>query len=355
MWAPQLYTMKHPDYFAWSHHQRSKLRFIEWFMRRRRWQVVLVGAFLLFGLTLAAQECQNTQSHVVEGRKVKHRSAIDNIEAIGSRSMGTRGFGNWYSLEQEIDMGRDYSRKIESSSKLLKDPVVTEYVNRIGQNIVRNSDAKVPFTIKVVDSEEVNAFALPGGFLYVNNGLILYAQGEAELAAVMAHEIAHVAAHHASRQMTRSQLLNLGTIPLIFLGGGAGLAVQQAVGLMIPMSLTKFSRGFEMEADYLGVEYLYKAGYDPQAFVSFCERIQALEKQKSGLISKAFSDHPQTADRIRKTQAEIAKILPPRDVYILSTSEFEDVKAHLVNIERRYRAGERDPSRPILRRRPPAD
>jgi len=252
-------------------------------------------------------------------------------------------------------MGRDYSRKIESSSKLLKDPVVTEYVNRIAQNIVRNSDAKIPFTIKVIDSEEVNAFALPGGFLYVNHGLILYAQGEAELAAVMAHEIAHVAAHHASRQMTRSQLLNLGTIPLVFLGGGAGLAVQQAVGLMIPISLTKFSRGFEMEADYLGVEYLYKAGYDPQAFVSFCERIQALEKQKSGLIAKAFSDHPQTADRIRKTQAEIAKILPPRDVYILSTSEFEDVKAHLVSTDRPHRAGEGDPSRPILRRRPPAD
>ena len=314
-----------------------------------------MAPFLLFGLPIAAQQCKNTRSHVVEGHKAKHRSAVDDIEAIGSRSMGTRGFGNWYSQEQEIDMGRDYSRKIESSSKLLKDPVVTEYVNRIAQNIVRNSDAKIPFTIKVIDSEEVNAFALPGGFLYVNNGLILYAQGEAELAAVMAHEIAHVAAHHASRQMTRSQLLNLGTIPLVFLGGGAGLAVQQAVGLMIPISLTKFSRGFEMEADYLGVEYLYKAGYDPQAFVSFCERIQALEKQKSGLIAKAFSDHPQTADRIRRTQGEIAKILPPRDVYILSTSEFEDVKAHLVNTDRPYRAGEGDPSRPILRRRPPAD
>jgi len=325
-------------------------------MKRRSWQVaVVVATFLLSSSQIAAQQCQNTESHAAEGHTAKHRSALNDIQAIGSRNMGARGLGNWYSLKQEIDIGRDYSRKIESSSKMLRDPIVTEYVNRVGQNIVRNSDAKVPFTIKVIDSDEVNAFALPGGFLYVNNGLIFYAQGEAELAAVMAHEIAHVAAHHASRQMTRSQLLNLGTIPLIFLGGGAGLALQQAVGLMIPMSLTKFSRGFETEADYLGVEYLYKAGYDPQAFVSFCERIQALEKQKSGLIAKAFSDHPQTADRIRKTQAEIAKILPPRDVYILSTSEFEDVKSHLVNIEHRHRAGERDPSRPILRHSTSAD
>jgi beta-barrel assembly-enhancing protease len=308
---------------------------------------------LLSVLIVAAQE-SHTQAHVGEGHKAKYR-AIDDIGAIGTRNMGAKGFGNWYSLEQEIDMGRDYSHKIDNSSKLITDPIVTEYINRIGQRIVRNSDAKVPFTIKVIDSEEVNAFALPGGFLYVNYGLVLYAQGEAELAGVMAHEIAHVAAHHSSRQMTRSQLLNLGTVPLIFLGGGAGLAIQQAVGLIIPASLTKFSRGFEMEADYLGVEYLYKAGYDPQAFVSFCERMQALEQQKPGLIAKVFSDHPQTADRVRKIQAEIARILPPHDLYILSTSEFEDVKSHLVEIERRRRAGERDPREPVLRRGRPTD
>ena len=172
--------------------------------------------------------------------------------------------------------------------------MVAEYVNRIAQNLVRNSDAKVPFTIKVIDSEEINAFAFPGGFLFVNYGVILAADNEAELASVMAHEIAHVAAHHATRQMTRAQMFNLASIPLIFVGGGVGLAVREAVELAIPLGTTKFARSFEAEADYLGVEYLYKAGYDPQALISFFERVQAGEKQKPGFAAKAFSTHPQT-------------------------------------------------------------
>ena len=188
--------------------------------------------------------------------------------------------------------------------------MVAEYVNRIAQNLVRNSDAKVPFTIKVIDSEEINAFAFPGGFLFVNYGVILAADNEAELASVMAHEIAHVAAHHAARQMTRAQMFNLAFIPLIFVGGGVGLAVQEAVELAIPLGTTKFARSLEAEADYLGVEYLYKAGYDPQALISFFERVQAGEKQEPGFAAKAFSTHPQTADRIKKTQREIDRILP---------------------------------------------
>ena len=196
--------------------------------------------------------------------------------------------------------------------------MVTEYVNRIAQNLIRNSDAKVPFTIKVIDSEEINAFAFPGGFLFVNYGVILAADNEAELAGVMAHEIAHVAARHATRQMTRAQMFNLASIPLIFVGGGVGLAVREAVGLAIPLSTTKFARSFEAEADYLGVEYLYKTGYDPQALISFFERVQAEERQKPGFVAKAFSTHPQTSDRIRKTQREIDGILPgPRNLYFI--------------------------------------
>jgi predicted Zn-dependent protease len=324
-------------------------------MKCQKYLVVLVGGCLLSGLPVVGQEDHNVTSQAHEHQKSKHKSVKDDIRAIGNRNIGGRGMGNWYSPEQEIGMGREYANALEADTKLLTDPLVTEYVNRLGQNLARNSDAKVPFTIKVIDSEEINAFSLPGGFLYVNCGLIQAAQEEAELAGVMAHEIAHVAAHHATRQLTHSQMFNLASIPLIFVGGGLGLAVKEAAALAIPVTLTRFSRSFEAEADYLGVEYLYQAGYDPQAFISFFERVQALEKQKPGLVTKLFSSHPQTADRIHKTQSEIVKILPPREVYVISTSAFDDVKRRLVAIEDRQQPSEQDPSRPTLRRRPSTD
>ena len=285
------------------------------------------------------------------GAKGKHDGGKDDVDAIGNRKIGTKGLGNWYSLEKEIRMGKEYAQQIESSVKLIQDPVVTEYVNRIGQNLVRNSDARVPFTIKVIDSDEINAMALPGGFFYVNSGLILAADEEAELAGVMAHEIAHVAARHATRQMTRAQMVNIASIPLIFVGGGLGYAVRAAAGIGLPMTFLTFQRGFEAEADYLGLEYMYKTGYDPQAFVSFFEKIQAKEKKKPGTLAKAFSSHPQTPDRISKTQEEIQRILPPRPEYIVSTSEFDAVKARLAAIENKRKiTDEKDNNRPSLRR-----
>jgi len=242
-------------------------------------------------------------------------------------------------------LGREYAQQIEHSMKMVQDPVVNEYINRIGQNLVRNSDAKVPFTIKVVDSDEVNAFALPGGFFYVNSGLILAADEEAELAGVMAHEIAHVAARHATRGATRAQVANLLTIPLIFVGGGIGYAAREVVGIGLPMTFLSFSRGFEAEADYLGLQYMYKAGYDPNAFVAFFEKLEAQEKKKPGTFAKAFATHPQTPDRI-----QIAHILPPRDQYIVSTSEFDQVKARLASIENRHKVEDQKGNKPTLRR-----
>ena len=283
--------------------------------------------------------------------KVKHDGGKNDVDAIGNRKMGGRGMGNWYSIESEIRMGKQYAQQVEASVKLIQDPVITEYVNRVGQNLVRNSDAQVPFTIKVIDSDEINAMALPGGFFYVNSGLILAADEEAELAGVMAHEIAHVAARHITRQMTRGNWANIGTIPLIFVGSGIGYAVRSAAGIGLPMTFVTFQRGFEAEADYLGLQYMYKTGYDPQAFISFFEKVQAQEKKKPGTLAKAFSTHPQTPDRISKSQEEISKILPARAEYTVTTSEFDQVKARLAALENRRKVvDEKDSGKPSLRR-----
>ena len=284
--------------------------------------------------------------------QIKHDGGKTDVDAVGNRNVGCgRGVGNWYSVEGQVARGRVYAQQIESQIKLINDPVVTEYVNRIGQNLVRNSDAQVPFTIKVIDSDVVNAMALPGGFFYVNSGLILAADEEAEMAGVMAHEIAHVAACHYGREMTRMNLLQMASLPAIFMGGALGYGIYEGMGLGIPLTFLHFSRGFEAEADYLGIEYMYRAGYDPSAFVSFFEKIQAMEKKKPGTLSKAFDTHPQTPDRIEKSQDEIRKILPAKQEYIVTTSEFDDVKARLAAIENKHKVlDQKDNNKPSLRR-----
>jgi len=284
-----------------------------------------------------------------EKQNVKAGS-IDDVNAVGNRDIGGRGIGNWYSTDTEIKMGKAYSMEIEKSTRFITDPVVTEYVNRIGQNIVKNSDCKVPFTIKVIDSDEINAMALPGGFFYVNSGLILNADEEAELAGVMAHETAHVCAHHAVREQTRLNYAQLGTIPLIFIGGWTGYGIYEAASIGVPITFMHFSREFEAQADYLGIQYMYRAGYDPQAMVSFFEKVQALEKRKPGAVAKVFADHPQTPDRILHSQEEIARILPAKDEYTVTTSEFDDVKARLARIENKRRLTDNKTKKPSLRR-----
>lgn len=279
-----------------------------------------------------------------------HKDKNKDPDEIGNRDVG-KGL-NFYNFEREIALGKQMAQEVERQAKLIDDPVIAEYVNRVGQNIVRNSDAKVPFTIKVIDSDEVNAFALPGGFFFVNSGLVLAAQDEAELAGVMAHEIAHVAARHGTRQASRGELANYASIPLIFLGGWAGYAIQNAAGALIPMGFLKFSRGFEAEADTLGLQYLYKTGYDPLAFIDFFERLESMEKTKHSSFAKVFSTHPMTEDRIKAAQKNIQEDLPPRPEYVLDTSEFRDVKARLAMLENHHRPEDVDSTRPHLRRRP---
>jgi len=280
---------------------------------------------------------------------VHPKNSKDDVDAIGNRNVG-KGL-NFYSLEHEIALGKQLAQEVERSSKLIDDPVVTEYVNRVGQNLVRNSDAKVPFTIKVIDSDEVNAFALPGGFFYVNSGLILRAQEESELAGVMAHEISHVCARHGTKNATKGEMMQLATIPLMLLGPGgwAGYGIYEAASLAIPLQYLHFSRESEKEADFLGVQYMYKAGYDPNSYVTFFERVQADEKRRPGTIPKVFSTHPPTPDRIENTQKEIASILPNRPEYIVTTSEFDSVKARLRNIMFSRKVQDNQPGKPTLR------
>jgi predicted Zn-dependent protease len=297
----------------------------------------------------AAQQPAPGSQPVQQQDTVNPKNSKEDVEAIGNRNVG-KGI-NLFSLEREIALGKQLAQEVERSSKMIDDPVVTEFVNRVGQNLVRNSDARVPFTIKVIDSDEVNAFALPGGFFYVNSGLILRAQEEAELAGVMAHEISHVTARHGTKNASKGELMQLATIPLMLLGPGGwvGYGIYQGLNLALPLTFLKFSRDAEREADFLGLQYMYKAGYDPNAYVTFFERIQADEKRRPGTIPKVFSTHPPTPERIEAAQKEIARILPAKSEYIVTTSEFDSVKSRLRGIMFSRKATDNVAGKPTLR------
>lgn len=265
---------------------------------------------------------------------------------IGNRDVG-KGI-NFYSIEKEIALGRELAQEVQRQAKLNSDPIITEYVNRVGQNLVRNSDARVPFTFQVIEADDLNAFALPGGYVFVNTGLILMAEEEDEFAGAVAHEIAHVAARHMTRQATRRELTNMASIPLsVLLGGWVGLAVRQGAGLAIPMSFLSFSRKDESEADYLGLQYMYAAGYDPNGAISIFEKLGALNRGQPGRISRLFSTHPMDEDRIRHAQNEIQEILPARETYVVTTSEYHDMRARLLKMESVRKPAEPD-TRPRL-------
>jgi predicted Zn-dependent protease len=311
--------------------------FFESVARRQRTAMLAVAALLLPSLLVAPAFAADKEN---------------DPDQIGNRDVG-KGL-NFYSIEKEIAIGKQMAQEVERQAKIVDDPITAEYVNRLGQNLVRNSDAKVPFTIKVIDAEEINAFALPGGFFFVNTGVITAADNEAELAGVMAHEIAHVAARHGMKQATKADLVRYGSIPLMILSGGwAGFAIYQGAQLAVPMGFLSFSRADESEADKLGLEYMYHTGYDPNSFVDFFEKVQAQEKKKPGSMSKLFSSHPPTADRIKAAQSNIQKYLKERPEYVVNTSEFNDVKARVMGMHGRKNVpGSSDPNKPTLRRNP---
>jgi predicted Zn-dependent protease len=316
----------------------------------RTWILLLLVVLLTVPASALAQDKTNdAESKSQDESKKKSKKKNSDVDNIGNRNIN-KGSINFISLEKEITLGRQLASEIERQVKLVDDSTINEFVNRVGQNLVRNSDAKVPFTIKVVESDEINAFALPGGFFYVNSGLILAADDESELAGVMAHEIAHVAARHGTENASKGQLVNIASLPLIFLGGVGGFAIRQAAGFLIPMQFLQFSRKAEAEADYLGVQYLYKTGYDPGAAVSFFEKLQARETARPGSVSKMFSTHPPTGDRIEMTKQNIEAVLPDKEQYVVTTSEFQKVKNLLAQLENR-RPSTEESNKPSLKRK----
>jgi predicted Zn-dependent protease len=273
-------------------------------------------------------------------------------DEIGNRDVG-KGV-NFYSIEKEIALGKQLAQEVERQAKIVDDPVIAEYVNRVGQNLVRNSDAKVPFTFQVIEGETPNAFALPGGYVFVYTGLIKLADEEDELAAALAHEIAHVAARHMTKQATKSEIVNIASIPVgVILGGGiAGIAARQGANFGIPAVFLHFSRQDESEADYYGLQYMYAAGYDPNGAISIFEKMESLQKTKAGTMARIFSTHPMDADRIQKAEKEISRILPARDEYVVNTSEYRAMRERLLNLDARKKAGTTtQDDRPTLRRR----
>ena len=278
----------------------------------------------------------------------QHLAAKLDVTRIGDRQIG-EGI-NFYSIDKEIALGRQMSLEVEQSTRLFPDPVINEYVNRIGQVLVQHSDCKVPFIIKVVDDDEVNAFALPGGFFYVDTGVILAADDEAELAGVMAHEIAHVCARHATRNVTKSEIAQYASLPLIFFGGPVGYAVRQISSIAMPLSFLKFSRDAEREADLLGMQYQYAAGYDPTAFVDFFEKLETEEKGSHNFVARAFMTHPMTQDRVRNAEHEL-EMLPDRESYITDTSEFDQIRDRLYRLVHGHSFAGGERPHPTLRHR----
>ena len=300
---------------------------------------VLLAASLILGLGTSSVYAQ------------KPKKQKDDIKQIGTRKVDT--CLNFFSIEKEMALGKQLASEVQKQAKMVEDPLLTEYVNRLGQNLVRNSDAKVPFTFQVIDGEAPNAFALPGGYIFVYTGLLKIASEESEAAAAMAHEIAHVAARHMTCQATKSQLANIASLPAsILLGGLGGYAVRQGAGVAVPTALLHFGRKDESEADYLGLQYMYAAGYDPNGAISLFEKIESLNRKQPGLVDRIFSTHPMDADRIGKAEAEIQRILPARSEYVVTTSEYTAMRERMLSLEGKRK--NEDPSRPVLRRSTPS-
>ena len=304
-------------------------------MRKSHFVALMLVAMLCGASLLGRAEDKKDDVNDIGNRKVAHWSLI--------------------SQEKEIAIGKQYADQIDKQAKILKDPVVNEYINRVAQNIARNSDLTIPLTIKIIDDPAINAFTLPGAFMYINTGTILAADEEDEIAGVIGHETGHAAARHWANTMSKATIMQFSMIPLMFIPMTAAvyMGVMEAYMNGVPLAFLKFSRAEEKQADFLGLQYMYKAGYDPNAFVGFFGKVMDEERRNPGSMAKVFADHPPTGDRIIAAEEEIQKILPKRPEYLVSTSEFDDVKARLQSVITQHKRQKKDDSGPTLRKRAP--
>lgn len=254
------------------------------------------------------------------------RSKSDrDIDAIGHRDISYKG--NWYSVDKEKQIATQLSASFEKAYPLLQDATVDAYINGLAQELYQNSDARIPVTVRIIDSDDVYAVTLPGGYQYLSRGLLLIVDDEAGLATVLARGIAHTALRSATMDQTRENLMKMATVPLILVGNSPG---TQDTSLAVPLTALKFKREDEQDADYFGLQYQYRAGYDPDAFLRTIQTIWSLPGYSN--ISKAFDCFPLLSVRLAALRSEIDKSLPKHHSGIESTPEFAEFKKHLLTL-----------------------
>jgi predicted Zn-dependent protease len=233
---------------------------------------------------------------------------------------------------QEIELGRQAAAEVERTQPLLDDTVVNAYIKGLGLHLVEYCGRpNIEYHFKVIDTPEVNAFALPGGFVYVNRGLIEKAGNESELAGVLAHEIGHVVGRHSVEQVKRAQLtgLGLGVLDMILGGRGTAASIANMASQMVASgAFMKYSRDAEREADRLGARNLYDAGFDPRGMVTFFQKLDAMRKREPNVIEAFFSTHPSPDERV-KNVSDLIRSFPPKEGPFTDSGKLEQIQARL--------------------------
>jgi hypothetical protein len=297
--------------------------------------------------------------HRIEAGRARERQYGD-VEDIGIRNLGIENLGE--KQQQDVKTGQEAIREMKSQGLMppeVEDEELTTYVQNLAKMVAQNSDLKVPIKVTVLDSMEINAFALPGGFLFVNSGLINKAETESELVGVLAHETAHAAARHGARLMKRATIANMvfqaAQVAAIIFTGGVGIGVYYALqygfyglGMILDLTLLGVSRDYEAEADQLGAQYAWQAGYDPKGFISFFDKMA----NEEGYVKSAsfFRTHPPFLERIISTFREIT-YLPHKEDLRMSTSAFIEAKKRVSELVKKREQEEKN--RPSLRGKAP--